>query len=371
MMMLLHNTPKKRLIFKVLVLGSNTALATGFMREASGRCFSSQLQSTIGVAIGVGRATVRLESEVVFQLWLLTEDARFQGLMSAFIRGHRAVIVVVPESDIQAIPRVISLLPDFPYQKTAFVVVSDEPDQAVLDSISELLGQQVEYVECGSVQDVIDMQASCISCSSPEGNTLPFVTVLPTQACPPHVEEPPASLTTPSSPEEVDEVRSTLLEMGLPTQEESIHVDLPEGTVTVQLADGRLGFQPTICSMCSESCKRETNICIVGRTTGWSSGNLGPTARLTLAKVVALATRNLPKHVEMQIRQASMCHNFNPLSEIPDELIERMLKQIGSEKKPSRIPLLDVALQRVAEGRLSKKDFEMLKRKFTRLTDQQ
>ena len=129
---------------------------------------------------------------------------------------------------------------------------------------------------------------------------------------------------------------------------------------------GALRIEPQICRLCTLNCKRKYNLCIVGTDSGWSSEDLQSRALLTIAKIYALASRTLPQHVERQIRGASVCSKFrlNPeiaIEEMPDNLL------MGLNRPESSRSLLEVAKERVKEGRLSEGGYSMLKKKLHNL----
>ncbi|TFG28676.1 hypothetical protein EU527_16995, partial [Candidatus Thorarchaeota archaeon] len=62
---------KSRMIFKVLVLGRDIALQTGFLCRASGNNVSTQLFNTLGVSLGVAKNNQRDDISVAIQLWVL------------------------------------------------------------------------------------------------------------------------------------------------------------------------------------------------------------------------------------------------------------------------------------------------------------
>jgi hypothetical protein len=142
-------------------------------------------------------------------------------------------------------------------------------------------------------------------------------------------------------------------------------LELDEGTVKVELSMGDAVLEPVICKYCLKKCVRRSKICIVGTDAGWSSEDLGARALLTLAKIFALASREIPEHVEKQLYQASRCSKI----ELPHDLsskphLEERLARLGYIKKGASWTLLDEANRRVQDGRLSESDYESIARRI-------
>jgi len=88
---------------------------------------------------------------------------------------------------------------------------------------------------------------------------------------------------------------------------------------------------------------------------------------LTAAKVLALSDRKFPSHVEMQLQRSSSCTRFeldpNLLEDaIPSEITAPQIKSSFIRKT-----LLEVASERVKEGRLPQTAYNMLKRRLASL----
>ena len=109
--------------------------------------------------------------------------------------------------------------------------------------------------------------------------------------------------------------------------------------------------------------EKKTNICIIAVDSGWSTNDIGQRALLTIAKILALSERKLPNHVEMQILRACKCTQF----EINSDMFEELPLELSNPQPRSsyiRKTLLEVAAERVNEGRLSENAYNMLKRRL-------
>jgi hypothetical protein len=290
--------------------------------------------------------------------------------MNSFSKGHKAAVVLLEDNDLPHLPGLLSILPPTTLTRTVFVLLTDNSPIDLVNGIVEVVGANLSVHSMPTVNEIIRMISEALSDSIDSGCELPVIITMPSNACPVFYPEPRTVEKEPCSPEEIEEIREICLELGVRMTEEKCFIELPEGTLTVGFAQGTVNIRPALCSMCTEDCKKNVNICIVGQDPGWSSGTLGKRALLTMAKIVGLARRELPQHVEMQISRAAICRDFLPSPDIPEELIMRTMNIVQDAKHiRTRIPLLELAQQRVAEGRLSKSDFDMLKGKLQQLSD--
>jgi hypothetical protein len=195
---------------------------------------------------------------------------------------------------------------------------------------------------------------------------LPLIGVLTEDECPIFEPEPPISSTPPNSEDELEEIREIALDLGLRIVGNLCVVEMNEGVSCIDMRNGTVQIEPQICRLCSSSCKKKSNLCIIGTDSGWSSEKLRSRALLTIAKIHALSSRTLPRHVEKQIRGASTCTRFQLSPEASfDEIPEIVLS--GFDRPESRKSLLEAAEERLREGRLSEAGYSMLKKKLHNL----
>jgi len=163
---------------------------------------------------------------------------------------------------------------------------------------------------------------------------------------------------------EIDEIRSILINQGIRVINDSCLVELREGNAWISLQTGTVRLEPAVCKYCVKDCKRKSNICIIAVDSGWSNLEIGQKALLTTAKVIALSDRTLPSHVEMQIQRATLCPRFVLNTDLVDDEIPEFL-QMQDKRSFTKKPLLEVASDRVKQGRLSQSAFNILRRRFT------
>jgi hypothetical protein len=193
-----------------------------------------------------------------------------------------------------------------------------------------------------------------------------MVVALDEEVCPIYVPTYPETSTPPNSIEEINEISSIAIDLGLRVVNDSCAVEVGEGVAWVCMKTGSIRLEPGICRYCSHRCKRQSNICIVGTDIGWSSINLGSRALLTIAKIYAFTARMLPIHVRKQIERTTVCTRFDPNPAIPiEEIPDRILS--GFKETDSSESLLEAARERVKEGRLSEDVYSMLKKKLHNL----
>lgn len=356
------------MIFKVLVIGDDLPLQTGFLSRASGECISYQLYTTLGVSLGVSRFDYPEDLNVILQLWSLPSAERVRGLSKSYVKGHRAIVVVVRSSEIESIPSIMQNL-DLTTETLFLIVVVGNSIIETEDEIRKLgsffeTEPSVQAIQ--SVGEAVGLVANHLVNREREIAALPIVASITEDNCPPFEPQPPISSTPPNSDTEIQEISEIAMDLGLRVVEDNCAITLSEGTAWVSMRTGAASIEPQLCRFCIHQCKRKSNLCIIGVDSGWSSENLQQRALLTIAKIHALRSRRLPHHVEKQIHSASTCSRFqlNPESSI-DEIPDCLLK--GFQRTESRKTLLEVARERVKEGRLSEAGYSMLKKKLNNL----
>ncbi|MFX1295715.1 MAG: hypothetical protein ACFFD2_12800 [Promethearchaeota archaeon] len=84
------------------------------------------------------------------------------------------------------------------------------------------------------------------------------------------------------------------------------------GKFKINLHNGSVNFIPLLCLICKNKCKSiSKSLCIVQDSYGWSNFCLPKSQLLILAKIYAIQTKTLPKHVWNQIKQKVICYNKN------------------------------------------------------------
>ena len=361
------NVVKGRMIFKVLIIGNDLPLQTGFLSRASGDRVSCQLYNTVGLSLGVVQFDYPEDLSVVLQLWSIPLSERMEGLSRNFTKGHRAIILVIRPDEIENIPQMFERLSLSVETPLMIVVVGSVRDaEAGSFRLDVLLGEQLPVHAVQSVQDIIGFVSEGLVSRGSVKSPLPMIVALDEEVCPLYEPRLPDGSVPLNTEQEIHEIRNIAIDLGLRVITDSCAVELDEGVAWVCMKTGAIRLQPGICRYCSHSCKRQSNICIVGTDTGWSSLNLGSRALLTIAKIYALTARMLPEHVKKQIERTTVCTRFDPnptipIEEIPDEILS------GFTESHSRKSLLDAAKERVKDGRLSKDVYSMLKKKLHNL----
>ncbi len=356
------------MIFKVLVIGNDLPLQTGFLSRASRNCISYQLYNTLGVTLGVARFDYPENLNVILQMWSLPSTERVRGITRSYAKGHRAIITVVRPAEVKSIPRILqdlALTSDTLHMVVVVggSVIETENEVSRLGSFFES-EPVVEAIQ--NVEDAVHIVADQLVNRGEKNQVLPLIGSITESECPPFEPPPPASATPLNSDNEVEEIKEIALDFGLRIVGDSCAVELREGATWVNMRTGAVQIEPEICRICTKMCKRKSTLCIVGTDSGWSSENLRSRALLTIAKLYALSSRTLPQHVERQIHGASVCTNFhlNPeieIEEMPDSLLT------CPNRSESRNSLLEVAKDRMKEGRLSEAGYSMLKKKLHNL----
>ncbi|MHA2040999.1 MAG: hypothetical protein ACW975_03970 [Candidatus Thorarchaeota archaeon] len=354
-----------RVMYKALVLGVNAALQTGFLNIASEGTVAYQLHSTAGVGIGVSRSTLDDGREAVLQLWALPSTERFPGLTQTFMRGHRGAIIVLRPEEADSFVDLFRMLTDKSRTFLLVVIVGNGrgAEEAILQ-IAKVLRTQPSIHHLETVGATIDSFASKL-CSDYSTTALPCIVQLNEESCPAQQPILSPNQLPPNSRDEIMIIRENAESFGVGSTSTHCILELDEGIVKVELSMGDAVLEPVICEYCLKKCIRRSKICIVGTDAGWSSEDLGARALLTLARVYALATREIPEHVEKQLYQASRCSKI----ELPHDLsskpqLDQRLTRLGYIKKGVSWTLLDEANRRVQDGRLSETDYESIARRI-------
>lgn len=209
-----------RMIFKVLVVGNDLPLQTGFLSRVSGDCFSHQLYNTLGVSLGVSRFDYPENLEVILQLWSLPSTERIRGITRSYVKGHRAIIVVVKPEEVESIPLLIQDLSLT--SETLFMVVVVGSVIETEDEINKLgsyfESQPVVYA-IQKVDDAVRLVANHLANCNEKNQVLPLIGSIPEKECLPFESQPPACFTLPNSDRDVlmgfnkPEYRKSLLEV--------------------------------------------------------------------------------------------------------------------------------------------------------------
>ncbi len=364
------NTPnitRGRMIFKVLVVGNDLPLQTGFLSGASRERISCQLYNSVGLSLGVVKIDYTDNVSVALQLWSIPTADRMEGLSRNFTKGHRSIIFVLRPTEIEQIPEIfnrLSLNPEIPI----FVVVVGSVRQAEAESyqLDTFFGKQLPVQAVQNIDEIMGLVAQTLISRNSGESINPIIVVLDEPACPLYEPAPPATLTPPNSIDEINEISAIARDLGLRIVGDNCAVELEEGVAWVCMKTGSIRMEPEICRYCSQSCRKQANICIVGTDIGWSSINLRSRALLTVAKIYSLTARMLPMHVKKQIERSTICKRFElnpviPIEEIPDRMLH------GFRDMESGMSLLEVAKERMKEGRLSKDGYSILKKKLDKL----
>ncbi|MFW9846498.1 MAG: hypothetical protein ACFFD6_07110 [Candidatus Thorarchaeota archaeon] len=351
-----------RVMHKAIVFGADTALQTGFLNIASGGTVAYQLYSTAGIGIGVSRNQLPDEGEAVLQLWSLPATERFPGLIQAFMRGHRGAIIVLRPDEVDSLNELYSRLTRKSQKMLLIVIVGVQPDlNHAAEEITRLLEEEPRVCAMDSVASSMKEFAIGLSDRSAEGKGLPLVVLLDENACQPQAPILGTSQSPPNSKSEMRTISEIACSIGAKTTSTHCFLELDEGVVRIDLSMGNVYLEPVICEHCQKKCARRSKICIVGVDTGWSSEDMGGRALLTLAKIYALARRELPDLVEKQLYQACRCSKI----ELPHDIenmpgIAERLSRLGYIKRGLSWTLLDEAKWRLQEGRLSETDYDSI-----------
>jgi hypothetical protein len=264
--------PRVRLIFKVLVLGRDIALQTGFLTQVSGNSISTQLFSTLGVSLGIARPDEDDEFAVALQLWTIPVDERVAGLSKSFTKGYSAAIAVIRPHDLYTAQEIFHEL-SLPFDSKAFILVVGDCEE-VLKAHSEancVLEESIQLLQINSATEVMTHISRSLAEKGKSSGPPHIYYLLDDALCPifePRMQESPGTV---CSDDEIDKIREILIEQGFTVAGDACTIRMHEGLASVSLRTGSVKLQPEICRFCVLNCKRNANVCIIAVDSGWSS----------------------------------------------------------------------------------------------------
>jgi hypothetical protein len=360
--------PKTRLIFKVLIVGRDIGLQTGFLTRVSGNSISTHLFNTLGVSLGIARYEENNEFTIALQLWTIPTNEQVEGISKNFTKGHRAVIVVLRPHELSGLREIFSTLSLEVNSRTIIVVVGnyDEAKEACIAS-GCLPDEDIDAIPIGDISEVITQVAQRLTNEDETFESLPVFFVVDEMHCPvfePHIQR---AQEVECTTEEIDDIRDILLDYGMKVDGDACIIKMHEGEVRVSLRTGSVKLRADICNFCSHHCKRNANICIISIDSGWSSHGMSQKALLITAKVIALAERCIPSHIEAQFQRASMCGKFELDTDADEDKVPLEIFSPYHQQLPKGKSLLEVAEDRMNCGKLPKGAYNILKRRLLAL----
>ncbi len=325
---------------------------------------SYQLYCSIGIGLGVVRVTSKSNNQIVMQLWSMPSQGYNQSITDQLSKGHRAAIIILTENDIDDLEILLKRVSEVALDTMTIVYLGPEEDISEINTkIQEMTNHQSIVGNADSVQDTISGLASELDNQYFGKATSTLVLSINPLQCPPYLPTPEGSRCELSSDEEIATISRYADEIGVDVENSIAHFAIKEGNVEINLSSGVIHFSPFVCTVCSRTCTRRTSLCIISATPGWATETLEERALLTIAKLEGLASRNLPKHVERQIKYASNCSSFK-LGDEKDEEALTFLSELGLKPRKSKWNLIEEAKKRVKENRLSPNAFNILMRCF-------
>ncbi len=356
---------RRTLIQKVVVLGTNPALMAGYINQVSGTTIAYHLYSTLGVGIGVARTQADSGDEVVLQLWLIPNDEKMPGLNKSFAKGHTGAIIVLRGNETEQLAEILSNISEEAHKGILVVVVGSESAaenalNVVSDSISSV--PRIDYHV--NPREALSHLGNALVTRRKNRIPTPLVVCMAEDECPEYHHVQGFDDIPECSIEEIEYIKEIAMKIGAEVDIESAAINKPEGVFTVNIKTGDVSILPVSCQLCESDCKRNSGICIVESTSGWSSEGMGKRSLLILAKIWGIHSNELPNHVRKQIRYAIQCNRFLPRADLKIQEIEEAMEALGYERSQKRKSLLEEASARVSDRRISQTIFDMLKRRL-------
>ena len=347
-------------------MGYNLELQAGFLNRASSVPPSFQLYSALGLGLGVARVEQDENFEVAIQLWSLPVVERCEGITNSFVRGHKAVIVVITPEEVPRLPEILDSVPGESYKDLMIILVTEEQGLEIEKELYTILGLQIDVQATNNVESAMSVLVNALIHNT-EVN-LPCALRIDPNECPTLRPIMETSSTPLNTEEEIEFIQSLALDFGFSSTSNICTVGLKEGIAEIDLLSGSVSFKPKLCTFCEKSCKRIANICIVKKEQGWSSIRLGNRALLTIAKIYALTNRELPDHVEKQIKRAMVCQSFTFMPSLFDDrdLLNQLI-ELGYTQVCDEWAFLEEAEKRFRDGRLSRNAYETIRSMFEKV----
>jgi hypothetical protein len=360
--------PKTRLIFKVLIVGRDIGLQTGFLARVSGNSISTHLFNTLGVSLGIARCEEDDEFTIALQLWAIPTDERVAGISKNFTKGHRAVIVVLRPHELSGLHEILNALSLEINSRTIVVVVGnyDEAKEAYLAS-GCLPNEGFDLIPIDEVSEVITHLSQKLANENQIFEPLQSFFVVDQMHCPVFEPSIQRAQEIECTSDEITNIKEILLDYGMRVDGDVCFVKMHEGVVSVSLGTGSVRLKPDICNFCGRNCKRNANICIISIDSGWSSHGISQKVLLITAKVVALAERCIPSHIEAQLERASICSKFELNTEIDEDEVPIEIFSPHHQQLSRGKSLLEVAEDRMNHGKLPRRAYNILKRRLLAL----
>ncbi|MFW9919925.1 MAG: hypothetical protein ACFFED_10015 [Candidatus Thorarchaeota archaeon] len=344
----------------------------GFVNRASGSNIAYHLYSSLGVGIGVTRTFVNTDIEIILQLWLIPREEKVPGINQNFRRGYTGAIIVIRGSEIDSMRNHLNSLNESA-RATSIIAVVGTNEEAIQarEILSEEYGIESSLLLDTFIGQAIGELGEALLYKYNNEETIPLIIRLDETQCPEYHYVPGQAYLPECTPEDIEYIKHMAERIGTTIHDSTTRIELDFGSFEVNLKNGGILYSPVMCKHCLRECKRESRICIIGVDRGWASDEIGDRALLIIAKIWAIASSELPQHVQKQIRFASQCREYVP--QYDDMSQFDSISIVGHRRSSKKKPLLEEAGERVVSKRMSSSAFEVLKSKlqYIRSSDKQ
>ncbi len=324
----MENRPLGEFRVKIALLGPDENVKAAFLNRISQLKLSNSQKEIIGVNMGTLKIDTTLlsppkHSSLQISFWDIDCSAKFSVCREHFIRGAGAALVFldgdtydqgtfycreIQQQDLSiSIGLVILLDPNSShnYSQQVFRSMSNqyecidfhEPEE-IVPWVVEKLGQKLlTNLREGCVSLLTLPKRALLGESHPATTYLPYVPLSTADA-----DITPRSLLNTTA------LESFLERLGFPVRDSTSVVKNTFGEFRISLRDGTVQFIPQKCLNCNQGCPQVQNICIIGKSKGYSSNPLLSQVEMTLiTKIIALYDEKLPKPVLKQLSRRIKC----------------------------------------------------------------
>ncbi|MBS7252003.1 MAG: hypothetical protein KIH08_15630 [Candidatus Freyarchaeota archaeon] len=286
-------------VFKVLVIGPREEVKDRFLLSMdSNSYFLECFKSIVGVSLQVNIINVKGRM-VKVQIWDVYDSPPFKSMFHHYFKGaYGAIILLTRRGEVEAskyIEEVYKHCGEIP----VLVIIVDErsPQELSLEYGDSYIEDPTESLKILSERIF-------------ERKSEPLYLRLSYNALPPYAQllSRRRLETLATIPLNVPLIREVLEGMGFHAKNDEVVLRDEKGIWTVDLRTGEVYLQPTQCDKCERDCVKKEKVCMILASPGWSSNpDISQSDLLIIAKVYAIANKELPPDVQEKVNEILVC----------------------------------------------------------------
>lgn len=286
-------------VFKVLVIGPREEVKDRFLLSMdSNSYFLECFKSIVGVSLQVNVINVKGRM-VKIQIWDVYDSPPFKSMFHHYFKGAYGAIILLTRRVEGEAPKYIEEVYKHCGEIPVLVIIVDERSPQEL------------YLEYGDsyIEDPME-SLKILSERIFERSSEPLYLRLSYNALPPYAQllSRRRLETLATIPLNVPLIREVLEAMGFHTENDEVVLRDEKAVWTVDLRTGEVYLQPTQCEKCERDCIKKEKVCMILASSGWSSNpDISQSDLLVIAKVYAIANKELPPDVQQKVNEILAC----------------------------------------------------------------